>query len=236
MNKIFLSVLAASVLLVACNQKESSKVRIKKMSSARGYFTEYTYSPDGNIATSLNSDGVKTTYKFSGNTVAENMTDSARSMFITSMVYLNSKGIADSTTAKDEHENYTKTYKHDANGYIIESKDYVSGKMSDMSNSVVKDGNQVQATVLDSVEQPIFTIYFEYYADKPNTLGYENYGMKYLGSDSKNLMKKFVQVLPKGDTIRVNNIHYHFDKDGRVSQKVIYDARGMMADSSTFTY
>ncbi len=228
--------LASSLLFVACNQgNNSSKVRIKKLSQARGT-QNFTYNADGKLITMSGTDGVKNTYSYNGKTITQNVADSAHNMFITSTVFLNAKGLADSSSAKDERGSYLKTYKHDENGFIVESRDFMSGALSRISKSIFKDGNQTQAIILDPTEKPLVNVYFDYYNDKPNSLAYQNYGMDYLGADSKNLVKKVVQIVPKGDTVRVTNFIYHFDKDGNVSQKAAYDAHGMMVDSSTFSY
>ena len=85
----------------------------------------------------------------------------------------------------------------------------VSGKLYNATISTFKDGNETSRVITDSSSKPRVSLFFDYYLDKPNSVGYENMGMKFLGNDSKNLMKKFVQVLPTGDTMRVMNFSYH---------------------------
>jgi len=235
-NSVIFALVVVTTILAGCNKGGSSDSRVKKITSNRGFTTEYTYSAENKISSTRNSDGSKTTYTFNGNTVAQQMSDSARGLFITSTMFLNAKGWTDSTRASDQSGTYVKAYTHDADGYITQSRDIVSGRMTDASSSVFKDGNEISATVSDSTSKPLFTVYFDYYTDKPNSLSYANFGMKFLGNDSKNLMKRFVQVLPSGDTFRVNSFVYHFDDKGRVSQKAMYDRRGALADSTTITY
>jgi len=238
MKKVILPVLIiAAMILVGCNKGGSlADARVKKVSSARGS-TEYTYSPDNKILSMRTSDGTKTTYTYKDkNTISQLRADSLHGMSINSTIYLNAAGIADSSVASDPSGNYVELYFHDANGFITQSKDMVSGQLYNASNSTFKDGNEISRVITDSSSRPRVSLYFDYYTDKTNTVGYENMGMKFLGNDSKNLMKKFVQVLPTGDTMRVMNFSYHFDDKGRVIQKAVYDSHGIMADSSTVTY
>ena len=236
--KLRITILAAFavLLLTACNQGAAEKARVKKTTSIRGMNTEYSYNPDGTLSYTISAQGIKTTYTYSGNTVNEKMTDSLRGMSASSVVYLNSKGLADSTTEKDDRGFFAKTYNRDDQGFITSSVDYVSGSMVNTTNSVIKDGNETSTTISDSASKKLFTVYFEYYTDKQNSLTYQNFGMKFLGSDSKNPMKKFVQVLPTGDTIRTSTFNYHYDDKNRITQKVMYDSKGMMRDSTTYTY
>jgi YD repeat-containing protein len=229
--------IAGILLFTACNNKaDFSKARVKKTSSVRGS-TEYTYGADGNITTTKSSDGTFISYKYSGSTIAENMADSSRNLFINSTIYLNSSGLADSTVSNYQDEKYLKTYTHNAGGFITESRDYAMGQMQDLSSSEVKDGNQTTATISDSASKPMFKVFFEYFQDKPNSVNYENYGMKFLGADSKNLIKKMVQLLPTGDTLRVNSFSYHYDDKGRVTSKITFDMkRGIVADSTAYSY
>lgn len=236
-NVMLTTVIIASVILTACNKGGGSFTdsRVKKISSTRGG-TEYTYTADNKIQAVKNADGSKTTYTYKDKSITQLRADSLHGMNITSNIFLNGAGYADSSIATDQSGSYVEIYLHDANGYITESKDMISGKLYNATISTFKDGNEVEREITDSSSKPRVKLFFDYYTDKSNSVGYENMGMKFLGNDSKNLMKKFVQVLPTGDTIRTMNFTYHFDDKGRVSQKVVYDNHGMLADSSTVTY
>ncbi len=235
-NVILAAVVITSLILGGCNKGGSfANARVKSISSARGG-TEYTYTTDNKIQSVKNADGSKTTYTYKDKSITQLRADSMRGMFITSNIFLNTAGYADSSIASDQSGSYVELYSHDANGYITQSKDMISGKLYNATNSTFKDGNEISRVITDSSSKPRVSLYFEYYPDKTNSVGYENMGMKFLGNDSKNLMKKFVQVLPNGDTIRTMNFSYHYDDKGRVSQKVVYDSHGTLADSSTVTY
>lgn len=230
------------VIISGCKNNGNSGVsvgnsyKVKQSTNMRGLTTQYFYTSDGKIAYTIAANGAKTTYTYNGKTINQQLVDSSRNLFIKSVVVLNEKGFADSTIASDESGTYIKTYVHDGNGFIIESKDFVSGTLSDVATTVVKDANEVSTSIADSSLKKMFTVYFDYIPEKVNSLRYENYGMQFLGTDSRGLMKKFVQMMPTGDTIRVSTFNYHFDDKGRVTQKIMYDGNGMVKDSTSYIY
>jgi YD repeat-containing protein len=236
-NVIFSALIIASAILTGCNKGGGSftDARVKKVSSQRG-FTEYTYTPENKIKSVKSSDGSTTTYTYKDKTISQLRADSVHGMFITSSIFLNAAGLADSSVASDPSGTYVELYAHDANGNISQTKDVISGHLYNASNSDFKDGNEISRIITDSTSKPRVSLFFDYYADKVNSAGYQNMGMQFLGNDSKNLMKKFVQVLPSGDTIRVMSFNYHYDEKGRVSQKAVYDNHGMLADSTSYSY
>ena len=233
----FTLALAVTVLVLAgCNKGGSSDIRVKQIVSGRGFTSTYTYGADNRVVSIKNSNHSATTYTYNGNKITQAVADSARGMFINYNLHLNAAGYLDSTTASDPSGTYLKFDTHDADGYTTLSSEYISGTLKDASHSVFKDGNEISRTITDSAAKPLVTVYFEYYNDKPNTLSYENFGMKYIGKDSKNLMKKYAQVLPSGDTFATGSMVYKFDDKGRVSSKSMFDRRGTLSDSTTFTY
>ena len=235
MNKTFLLLTAIALLSITACNKGGGEAKIKSV-VGRGFTTEYFYNKDGSIDYSKNSNGIKTVYKYNGNLINETLTDSAHGQSASSVVYLGSKSLADSSVSNEQGEHYVKTYTHDANDFIVESKDIVGGQVQNVTSSVFKDGNQVSASISDSASTKLFTIYFDYYTDKLTTITYQNFGMKFLGADSKNLIKKLVQILPTGDTVRAFSFNYHFDDKNRVTQKVMYAPNGQMVDSTSYIY
>jgi hypothetical protein len=235
-NIILSALIIASAILAGCNKGGSvADARIKKVASARG-FTEYTYTPDNKVKTVKTSDGINTTYTYKDKTISQLRADSLHGMFITSTIFLNGAGFADSSVASDPSGTYVELYSHDANGNLTQSRDVVSGRLYNAATSVFKDGNEASKIITDSASKPRVSLFFDYITDKNNSVGYENMGMKFLGNDSKGLLKKFVQVLPTGDTMRVLTFGYHYDDKGRVSSRLVYDKTGIVADSSSYTY
>ena len=239
MKNIILPVLVVfATILGGCNKGGSaSEARVKKITSAKGMATEFTYTADNKIQATKNSDSTKAEFAFTGNTITQHASDPVHGQSMTSTMHLGANGYVDSTSATDPTGSvYLKLDSHDADGYSTGSKEFMGGVMRRSSQSVIKDGNEVSRTINDPDLKPIATVYFEYYTDKSNSLTSENFGMKFMGKDSKNPMKKFVQVLAKGDTVGTGTFTYTYDDKGRITSKTTHDGHGMTADSISVSY
>ena len=239
MKNVILSVLViTAIILGGCNKGGSpGEARVKKITSGKGLTTEFTYSADNRIQSTKNSDSTKADFTFTGNTITQHAADPVHGQSMNSTMHLDAHGYVDSTSATDPTGGtYLKLDQHDADGYSLSSKEYMSGVLRRSTSSVVKDGNEVARTISDQESKPIATVYFEYFTDKANSLSSENFGMKFMGKDSKNLMKKFVQVLAKGDTVGTGTFTYTYDDKGRITSKTTHDGHGMSADSITVSY
>jgi hypothetical protein len=226
----------ALAFLAGCNQNSSSSsARLKKRFSMRRGIEEYFYTPDNKIDYVRNSNGTKTTYKFSGNTVVLQTIDTVSGRSATSSFYVNGNGYADSMVTVQGPATYLTIFKHAADGSIAGIEQYVAGSLRQVSKNDVKSGNKASSTISDSSGKTLGTIYYEYYPDKQNSIDYGNQGMKFIGSESKNLEKKNVTVRAEGDTISIIDFAYHFDDKGRVSSQVV-SRNKMMLDSTVYTY
>ncbi|HWB62603.1 MAG TPA: hypothetical protein VG603_03760 [Chitinophagales bacterium] len=238
MNKSFLLLcLTTAIAFTACNKgRDLSKERIKKMSSNRGYSTEYSYNTDGVLASTRTGEGGVTTYKREGNTILQQYADSVHNYFINTTLYLGSNGLVDSSVTHTPRGTYIKIYKHDADGYITGTEDFNDMGVINYTQSEYKDGNQVKTTVLDTAAQPALVVYYTYDLKKQNFPAYENYGMVFLGHDSKNLVSNIIQVSSKGDTLHNNVFHYYYDDKGRINSRTIYEQDKVLMDSTNYTF
>ncbi len=235
-NTVIIALVAGMVTLVSCN-KGGGNVRVKKITSNKGVTTEFFYTPDNKILSTKNSDSTKVSYTYTGNTIVQLAANPTNGQSMSETMHVGASGYVDSTTVTDPRSGvYLTTNSHDADGYNTLTKDYLSGELKRVTTSVFKDGNEVSRTISNEKSEPIGTVYFEYFTDKQNSLAPENLGMKFIGKDSKNLMKRVVQVLAKGDTIGTATFTYKFDDKGRVSEKSTFDKEGKLEDSSTITY
>jgi hypothetical protein len=73
-----------------------------------------------------------------------------------------------------------------------------------------------------------YTINYEYYTDKTNTIGYYNFGIYFLGKDSKNLVKSEIH------NTYTRNFNYTFDSNNRVSKK--RQITSNYQNTTTYTY
>ena len=178
---------------------------------------------------------------------------------------MNDKGQYDSSIV-EKHGRITSTYKHfyDAQGRETEAREYTLGGMRNQLRLDFtwkldyKDSNIVAETlrfavmvdtivmvnpkmlkldtVIQRMDRPEVTNYYDYLADKLNTThGFTN---------SRNLARRKVTVSGPNDTSQVNNMRYTFDEKGRVLTEVMESVPGyrdgasmqLEYDSSAYTY
>lgn len=235
-NVILSAIIITSAALTGCNKGGSfSDYRVKQIISGKGQSTEFTYSSDNKVASIKSSDSTKVTFAYNGNSIVQTVSNPMRGMNRTQTLHLTNTGYVDSSVISDPQGNILSLTTHDADGYSTEVKDYFSGVLKRTTKSVFKDGNEITRTIIDETQKPLGTVYIDYYTDKLNSAGNENQGMKFIGKDSKNLIKKVVQVLAKGDTLGSITFSYKFDDKGRVISKATYQGT-VRADSTTVTY
>ena len=234
-NLIFLTLVAGSLILGACNKGSMADYRVKTMTSGKGQTTEFIYSDDHKIATIKLSDSTKVAFVYNGNTITQTVSTPQNPMPRIETLHLSSTGYVDSSSVSGPMGNMVTVNTHDADGYNTSTKEYYAGTLKRVTESSFKDGNEVSRTIKNETNVALGTVFFEYYTDKPNSIAPENQGMKFIGKDSKNLMKKVIQVLAKGDTLGSATFTYRFDDKGRVISKATYD-KGVQADSSNISY
>jgi hypothetical protein len=235
-NLLFIALVVGAAFLGGCNKGGSmSEYRVKVVSSSKGQSTEFIYSADNKIASIKTSDSTKVTFTFAGNTVTQSVSNPMNPTPRVQTFHLTSSGYVDSTVINGPMGNALTLNKQDADGYNTLTQEYYGGALKRSTQSVYKDGNEVTSTISDETMKPVGTIFFEYYTDKLNSFSNETRGMKFMGKDSKNLVKKVVQVLAKGDTVGTANFSYKFDDKGRMISQATYE-KGMAADSINISY
>jgi hypothetical protein len=239
-NSIIIVLAAVSVLLTACNKGGStSGYRVKTITAAnmqgKSQVTEFVYSSDNKVSAINLSDSTKVTFTYTGNTVKQTVTSPQLPTPRLETIYLSAAGYMDSSSMSSPMGSATTVNTHDAEGHTTVTKEYYGGTLRRTTESEFKEGNELKRVVSNETMTPLGTIYFEYFADKFNSMAPENQGMKFMGADSKNLMKKVVQVSAKGDTAASITFSYKFDDKGRVISKATYE-KGVQADSSNISY
>ena len=240
MKKVILSALVVvSAILGGCNKGGSSaNSMVKAITSGKGMTTEFIYSPDKKVTAikvyAGTPDTTKVAFTYTGNTVTQSVTNAQSPEPRIQTMHLTAAGYVDSTTMAGPMGSILTLNKQDADGYNTQILEYYGGALKRSSLSVFKDGNEVTRTISDETMKPLATVYFEYYTDKTSSLNNEAQGMKFRGKDSKNLMKKAVQVSAKGDSVAVT-FSYKFDDKGRIISQATYE-RGVQADSNNIVY
>ena len=239
-NVTLFAVIVFATILTACNKGGATGARIKTMVSAKGQTTEFSYSADNKISSIRifggSPDTTKVTFTYTANTVTQTVTNPQSPEPHVQALNLSAAGYVDSFSSPSRMGNVLTINTRDAEGHTILTQEFLNGQLTHSVKFIFKDGNEVSRVITDETQQPVatVTVFFDYYTDKVSSLTPENQGMKFRGVDSKNLMKKAVQVSPKGDSLGAD-FHYKFDDKGRVISQAIYQ-RGMQADSNNYTY
>ena len=172
----------------------------------------------------------ETVYKYTDAEIVATRTELGDTEFISSITtyQLNNKGLV-----KDEYiqeymfagsepseKTNVRSYVYDENGYLKQVQRY--GSFARITEYVVSDQN------IHRIKDP----HIEYYYDKTNTLGLNNYGISFFGKDSKNLYKR-------GGPPEWHDFEYHeyeFDAKGRPVKDIqTYQEAGQL-NMSTYTY
>ena len=238
-NIMLFAVIAFATILTACNKGGAATgARVKAMISAKGQTTAFTYSADNKVSVikvyGASPDTTKVTFTYNGNTITQSVTNPQSPEPRVQTLHLSAAGYVDSFEMQNPMGSILTVNTHDAEGHNTLTQEYLGGQLKRTTTFVFKDGNEVSRVISDETMKPMATVYFDYYSDKLNSLAPENQGMKFRGTDSKNLMKKAVQVTSKGDSLDVV-FSYKFDDKGRVISQATYQ-KGMQADSNNIVY
>ena len=234
-NLIFVTLVIGATFLAGCNKGGSmSQYRVKTFSS-KGQVTTFTYSADNKVSLITAPDSTKVAFTYNGNTITQTVNNPMNPVPRTQTFHLTAAGYVDSSTVAGPMGQVLTLNKQDAEGHNITTLEYYAGQLKRTTTATFKDGNETQRTISNETGAPVGTVYFEYFTDKVNSYTNETRGMKFMGQDPKNLMKKIVQVLAKGDTVGMATFSYRFDDKGRVISQATYE-KGVQADSMNLSY
>ncbi|MBJ2176277.1 hypothetical protein JBL43_18645 [Aureibaculum sp. A20] len=117
---------------------------------------------------------------------------------------------------------------YNSNGFVIKTvlfDDYITYSYSTIYDYEYSNKNLVKETQTNrnigsdnTVTEDSYYIEYEYFKNKLNSIGNINFGKKYLGKSSKNLIKKEI-----GSNGYIANYEYEFDKNGNVTKKSIFN-------------
>ena len=118
--------------------------------------------------------------------------------------------------------------------------DYITYSYTTTHQYEYKNGNMVKSTMTDTHKgsdgksnSNVSVVGYEYYEDKPNTIGNINMGQKHLGKSSKNLVKRAYNLKSKHGT----SYKYTFDEKGRVVKKTSFkDRNGKKIEEYQYEY
>jgi hypothetical protein len=231
--------------------------------STGGQLVTFGYNDKGVIISESGSNGSKTVYTQAGNIRTRTTSNNLGTITRKETDFMNNAGKTDSTVY-EQGGKVTSAHKYfyDAQGMENEYRDYelrangllltVTWKFHYKDSNLVTETLKIPGsidtiamlnpktlkwdTIIQKVDNQESSIYYDYYFDKLNT----THGT----SNSKNLVKKTVEVEGANDTSAVNVYRYTFDNKGRVASEVYESLPGYKSgttmqleyDSSAYTY
>ena len=235
----FLPFFALLAMAFQSSVKPDPKPKIKKTINLKtGSSAEYVYNTDGSIASITNSKGTRTTYKYVGNMVVKELhTPVVTGSSNIDTFLLNKSGLEESVINYQNGLRFDTKREYDEQRHLI--RIFVAGdglnQMHDLNSFFFNGGNEVKNIFWDDHKKPLQTDTYTYYTDKRNTIGNDNMGMSFLGAQSKNAIKEDKGITYDRDTFIVT-YNYQFDERDRISLKVSRNKKGVLMDSTAYTY
>lgn len=238
MKKLF--ILTLVVIITSAFQIIPEGLRLKyRIKEMHFYLTKavsyYNYNSNGYITNIRSSKGSTILYEYYDGKIIKRTKDSLSHTSTVDTLILNSSGLTERIINADQERIVPSTLEYDKDRHLIKDFGHDSkGNVMGTGISKYENGNMIENHFFVDIEK-ISTIY-KFYADKQNTIGYENMGMSFSGSTSKNPTKEIKTLnLERLDTI-VSYYYYHYDDMSRIKIKAIYDKHGKLIDSTGYTY
>src|ERR1043165_328155 len=195
----------------------------------------FTYDGDGRIISRNVSDGTRDSYTYPAGQVVQEYYNSSGVLQTTRTYFLNANNRADSMVVQGSNTNRA-SYKYDAAGYLISSKNYNSSNtLNFIYSSIWENGNlKEQYTTTPTNEIYSHTVN-NYDVDHKNSAGGKNTGLEFLGKSSANPQtEQYYQSMPS--TLYIYRYEYTFDSEGSIATFTSYNGQGEFSTSMTYTY
>lgn len=221
---LYLALLLSLTLFISCDksqdtepQPEENKIpKIKtetRYSNGNFWYTNtYEYDQEGRIA-KLSNEDIITTYQYEpGKVIIKNVYNKSGQIYNDTLL-LNNKGFV---AVSDDFN-----YEYDAEGYRILAPDFLTTPPSALTLTIL-NGNMVKSTPKYWNEYVMQTSTYKFQAGL-NTIGDENKGIFWNGTQNKNLMsEEYIKTVTPGRTYELlSTFTYEFDTKIRVSKKTI---------------
>jgi len=241
-----LFILGTFILFTTCKKKEtvpvSAGIKVHRIQTEVSYnsnnqVTEIAYFDydQSNNLTEINSDdGSSVKYSYEASKVIAKVYNSNNILTEKITYNLNSQGLASSVIDSSSSGISTQTYNYNGSGYVTSSC-LTENTFKDSVQLVISGGNIINLTdtvYFGTMVVSTGKIIYEYFTDKTNTIGEQNYGMSFVGKMNQNLVKTEIQTF--GVTPTVINYAYETDSQGRVTKKIILN--GGNYSSVSYTY
>lgn len=199
--------------------------------------TAYFYNSDGHIAYTQNvHTGVfGSRYHYLRGMILREYHEAMRNKNYVDTMVLNSKGLVERVKSNNAGLFFLH-HEYDADRHLIRSLDVDTKGVEHLQNSFEYQNGNRNAMNLYMSGQTVWSGIYKFYPDRENTIGNENLGADFAGSDSKNLTK-YESWQMTGDKPQSFRHTYQYDERGRVSVKTTYNVTtGKLSDSTAYIY
>jgi YD repeat-containing protein len=207
--------------------------------SQSGISESYAYDGNGQVTVIQSSTGSKTTFAYDSALITQTNYDLSGSVVSITYMALDTLGHVTGTEIRDAAgtvQGYHR-FNFDAWGYERYEEMYtadhiIAGKFEWYWG----DGNIASFAIYDSTATDrIYDTYYWYYDPAISSISTANKGQKYLGADSKYLVRKAIRhSYLYGDLIYT--YEYSFDGEQRIIQARTYDHNGDLKNTDSYTY
>ena len=239
-NLLFVVMIIVSAVFYSAAPVSKEKLRVKTAIRCRGTradTTTYIYNEDGHVSEIRNSakGAFITGYQYLPGMILRNYHDKAGTVGFVDTFFLNKTGQIGKAISNNKVV-ASLNHQYDSLFHLVKSTHLDGTTKGAYTSYVYLNGNKISYTSFDASGAETGKGSYEYYTDRSNTIGNENTGMDFAGSDSKNPEKSNTYQL-KGMAPFSYTSNYHYDGKGRVTVKAQYEIpSGKLSDSTTYTY
>jgi hypothetical protein len=228
-----------TVLLFAGMAMPVEKCRVKQMihfnDKDRPFITYYSYYPDGRIHQTMDASDTQNYRYLPGRILRDFRSSQYR---YTDTLILNARGLV--MTMKSGNKDKTQIdHEYNKDGQLIHTKNhsvYSAWIGMQPADYTYENGNMTSLRIEDANGNTTFTQSYQYYSDSANSLRNENFGLAFVGVDSKN-PKKYSKTVLTGQNPYFSKYVHYYDSKGRIIATVKRDLEtGHRQDSICYSY
>lgn len=240
---LWLTLFSATLFVSSCKKDEDkptvdlATVKVRTIQHSNSGLTEtYTYDSDGRITQLQLSNGSRTTYAYTADTLNIASFDTTGSLLSTEVMLL-SNGLAQSSVVMDASGNILGFHEYSFSGSGEETMHRVLNPNLEQTAKeewIWSGGNLTTYSIYDSANTNLYNVYYVYNYPGASSTGKVNTGRKYLGADPLYQVRKIFTTGLVGNSIRM--LEYTTDDQKRITSALYYDQNHDLKNTDSYTY
>lgn len=239
MKNLLIAVCLGFVVLITCCKKEEAVFSGAKVLATThllgGLVDAYNYNADGTVALITHSNGDKTVFTYTGDSILMEYLNSGIVVSSATEYLLRGQKYADTSYGLYQAQNNAAKYSYNGDGQLTQLKSYSLGSLSSTTDFSITDKNVLNTTNTNAATSAVTHTYYAYNTNT-NTVGNQNFGMGFLGVGTVYLPTIKVQLGQNGDTTAITTYKYHYNSSAYVDTLVMCDRTGHVLDSLAYSY